>query len=119
MRVSSYSLPQRAMHFSDCTVVVSHSCPTPWGRCTAFTLRKTRNQLVIILPLAKLCGEVARLYDKAQSAGLPHAQIPPSRRHPIIRQRRHKHPSFIGTVSCIELKKQADMAYLITGKGHW
>src|SRR5712691_4365667 len=46
MRVSSYSLPQRAMHFSDYTVVVSHSCPTPWGRCTAFTLRKTRNQLI-------------------------------------------------------------------------
>src|SRR5712691_1023118 len=46
MRVSSYSLPQRATHFSDCTVVVSHSCPTPWGRCTAFTLRKTRNQLI-------------------------------------------------------------------------
>jgi hypothetical protein len=31
-RISSYALPQRATHFSDCTAVVYRSCPPPWGR---------------------------------------------------------------------------------------
>ena len=32
MRMSSYVLPQRATYFSDWTVVISRSCPAPWGR---------------------------------------------------------------------------------------
>ncbi len=57
MRVSSYALPRRATHFSDCTALVCRSWPTPWPRCAAAGLLKTRNQFV-----PKTCNQ---LYDIA------------------------------------------------------
>jgi hypothetical protein len=41
----SYALPPRATPFSDGNVLVCHACPTPWPRCAASGLLKTRNQL--------------------------------------------------------------------------
>jgi len=44
MRISSYALPRRVTHFSDCTALVCRSWPTAWPRCAAAGLLKTRNQ---------------------------------------------------------------------------
>jgi hypothetical protein len=48
MRILSYSLPQRATHFSEGTALVSRFGPTPEQREAAFALLKTRNRLDII-----------------------------------------------------------------------
>jgi hypothetical protein len=45
MRILSYSLPQRATHFSEGTALVSRFGPTPEQREAAFALLKTRNRL--------------------------------------------------------------------------
>src|SRR6476619_2907700 len=47
MHISSYSLPPRATHFSDCAALVCRACPPPWPRCAASGLLKTRNQLCV------------------------------------------------------------------------
>jgi len=48
MRMSSYSLPQRATHYSEGTALVSRFGPTPQQRGAALALLKTRNQLSIL-----------------------------------------------------------------------
>jgi hypothetical protein len=47
MRISSYSLPQRATHFSEGTARVSRFGPTPEQRKATLALLKTRNRLIV------------------------------------------------------------------------
>ena len=88
--MASYALSQRATPFSDDTAVVSHACPPPWGRCTALTLRKTRNQLSVrsggfsqeSVPATLVC----RLPDVPWPAAVhldatPRSWLPPHHRH--------------------------------------
>jgi hypothetical protein len=46
MRLSSYALPRRVTHVSDCTALVCRSWPPAWPRCAAAGLLKTRNQFI-------------------------------------------------------------------------
>ena len=84
MRISSYALPRRATHFSDCTALVCRSWPTLWPRCAAAGLLKTRNQfggkkwtpaltlpqirqgIAVILREAYQCDTMSYLLDACQ-----------------------------------------------------
>src|SRR4029453_16335100 len=64
IRISSYSLPQRAMYFSEGTELVFRFGPTPEQRSAAFALLKTRNRLIRLRwerpPAAAPSGDRAR-----------------------------------------------------------
>ena len=69
MRISSYALLRRAPHFSDCTALVCRSWPTPWPRCAAAGLLKTRNQFLEKQDMLHgfehlLCGGLKALHEE-------------------------------------------------------